>query len=236
VWSSRVAQARLRPDAVRVCPEQDKNKSRFSKEPREPKKQVSSKKTYRCRGEDQLIERDAPTPARATGCCVPRPCSHPRCRCRTRRRPPTGCRQARGSGRHALCTLQQGHARVLLGLLDLWGGSPCRAIRGNVLLKGRGGLARRRNLFRSSSDRTGRRRPRLSDNTLRRVGHRSSSCRCDFFYGLGQGRTLVLSGRRWHGRNRGRLRTGRGLLENFLRRMRCSRGAEPLALSYWRSA
>jgi hypothetical protein len=37
--------------------------------------------------------------------------------------------------------LQQGCARALLSLLDLRGGCPCRALRGNVLLKGSGGLA-----------------------------------------------------------------------------------------------
>jgi hypothetical protein len=56
---------------------------------------------------------------------------------------------------------------------------------GNVLLKGRGGLAQCGNLFRGGGDQMGRRRPRFSDNTLRRVGHCSSSRGGYCFCGLG---------------------------------------------------
>jgi hypothetical protein len=44
VWSLLVVRARLRPDAARVCPEQDKNKSHFSKESENRRNKFQAKK------------------------------------------------------------------------------------------------------------------------------------------------------------------------------------------------
>jgi hypothetical protein len=89
--------------------------------------------------------------------------------------------------------LQQGCARALLGLLDLRGGSPCRALRGITLMRDRGGLARHEDLLRESSNRSGQRRPRPSDITLHRIDPRSSGCGYDCFNRLGQGCVRALS-------------------------------------------
>jgi hypothetical protein len=68
---------------------------------------------------------------------------------------PWGVGKLEGLGFTTPGALQEACARVPLSLLDLRGGGPCRALGGNVLLKGRSGLTRHGNLFRHGSDRTG---------------------------------------------------------------------------------
>jgi hypothetical protein len=60
---------------------------------------------------------------------------------------PRGAGKLVGLGFTARLALQQGRARVLLGLLDLQGGDSCCALGGNALSRGRGGLAWRGNLI-----------------------------------------------------------------------------------------
>jgi hypothetical protein len=82
-----------------------------------------------------------------------------------------------GPGFTACCALLQSRTLILLGLLDLWGGGPCCVLEGDVLLTDV--------LFCGGGDRTGRQRPRLSDNTLRCVSHFNSCRGCDCLGGLG---------------------------------------------------
>jgi hypothetical protein len=49
-------------------------------------------------------------------------------------------------------TPQQSRVCTLLGLLDLWGGGPCRVLRGDSLLKGIGRLVRHANLVGTGGD------------------------------------------------------------------------------------
>jgi hypothetical protein len=68
--SSRVARAHLRPDAARVCPEQDKNKSHFSKESREPKNKFQEKKLTEVAGRINSSNTRCTHSNRAPGCCA----------------------------------------------------------------------------------------------------------------------------------------------------------------------
>jgi hypothetical protein len=97
----------------------------------------------------------APMPTHGQGCCTPRPPRRPRCCHRPRRQPPTGCGRARGLDLTARGALRQGYAQALLGLLDLRGGGPCRAVGGVMLLRGCGGLAQHKDLVRGNNDRSG---------------------------------------------------------------------------------
>jgi hypothetical protein len=69
--SSRVTRARLRPDAARVCPEQDKNKPHFLEEPESRRNKLFKRKNLpESRGGSTHRTRGVPTPTRALECCT----------------------------------------------------------------------------------------------------------------------------------------------------------------------
>jgi hypothetical protein len=134
-----------------------------------------SKETYRCRREDQFAE------------CATRP-RQPALKGVARRSllvvlgvvagleggRPRGGGKLEDLGLAASSALQQSRARIHLGLLDLWGGSPCHTLEGVALPRGHRGLAWYEDLLYDSGNWSGRRWLRSSDNTLSRADHRSS--------------------------------------------------------------
>jgi hypothetical protein len=137
------------------------NKSKLphlSEELKNRKRSCSNKETYRCREEDQLIERTA------------RPCQ-PALKGVTRRGLlivlgvvasleggfPRGTGKLKDLGFVASSTLRQGRIGVVLGLLDLRGRGPCRALGGVTLLRGRSGLARHEDILCDDDNWSGRR-------------------------------------------------------------------------------
>jgi hypothetical protein len=123
------------------------------KKTRKLKAQLSNKKTYRGRGEDQLIKGAArPVQSALQGV--------------TRRNlliildivagpgsgRPRGAGKLEGLGFTACRALQQSRARTLLDVLDLRGGGPCSVLGSDSLLKGCGGLIRHANLISTGGD------------------------------------------------------------------------------------
>jgi hypothetical protein len=121
---------------------------------RKLKTRLLNKKTYQGRGEDQLIEGTTrPIQPALQGVA----CRNLLVILGVFARPESG-RPRDASELEGLCftasrTPQQSRVCTLLGLLDLWGGSPCCVLGSDSLLKGSGGLIRHANLVGTSSGR-----------------------------------------------------------------------------------